>query len=164
MPQNTDPSRFKSSQFGMMQGNVSPLEAQRFAPLQMQAEDIEDLKHFIVGRLATQTLFDLALTKAVQTGVPLDSLLIQEGLMDEENYVKQLSQIIGHDYMSPHHAPKLQLQFSDSSKANRRFGWSYFETDDGFAIVPFGAGVMGPKKKKLLFKNLLKRNKSRVQG
>lgn len=155
MPQNTDPSRFKPSQFGIVQGNVSPLEAQRFTPIKMQAEDIEDLKHFIVGRLATQTLFDLALTKAVQTGVPLDSLLIQEGLMDEENYVKQLSQIIGLDYMSPYHATKLQLQFSDSSKANRRFGWSYFETDDGFAIVPFGAGVMGPKKIKAVVQKFI---------
>jgi cellulose synthase/poly-beta-1,6-N-acetylglucosamine synthase-like glycosyltransferase len=169
MPQNTDPfqdtgplqsnlSRFKPTQFSMSQRNLSPLEVRRFEPIQMQADDIEDLKHFIVGPLVTQTLFDLALTKAVQTGVPLDSLLIQEGLMDEEGYVKQLSQVIGLDYMSARHATKLQLQFHDSNKVNRRFGWSYYKTDDGFAIVPFGTGAMGPKKIRAVIQKFIEEN------
>jgi cellulose synthase/poly-beta-1,6-N-acetylglucosamine synthase-like glycosyltransferase len=133
---------------GFMSQNSDPFynHTKSFDPIQMQAEDIEDLKQLIVGRLVTQALFDLALTKAVQTGISLDGLLLQEGLMDEENYFRLLSQVVGVNYLPPDHAPKLQLQFDDNKKINQRFGWSSYETDDGFAIIPFGISGMGPKK------------------
>jgi len=143
MFQNTDP--YENTK-------ILPLH---FNPVQMQTDDIEDLKQFIVGRLVTRALFDLALTKAVQTGVPLDCLLLQEGLMDEENYFRLLSQAVGTNYLSPHHASTLHLQFDDCRKINQRFNLSYYETDDGFAIIPFGIGGMGPKKIQTFLKEFI---------
>ncbi len=117
-----------------------------YAPVNMLAKDIDDLKQLIVGRLVSETLFDLALTKSVQTGVSLDGLLLQEGLMDEERYFQILSGAIGMSYLAPQNASKIELELADLKKINQRFSWTAFYTDDGFAIIPLDPHCMGPQK------------------
>lgn len=79
--------------------HIHPSKDNLFIPVKMLAEDIDDLKKLIVGRLVSETLFDLALTKSVQTGVSVEGLLLQEGLMNEERYFQSLSNAIGVTYL-----------------------------------------------------------------
>lgn len=138
--------------------HIHPSKDNFFLPVKMLAEDIDDLKKLIVGRLVSETLFDLALTKSAQTGVSVDGLLLQEGLMNEERYFQSLSDAIGVTYLPPHHASKLQLEPADLQKINQRFSWSVYLTDDGFAIVPLDPRCMGPQKTLNLIKKFIKEN------
>lgn len=118
-----------------------------FSPYKLLAEDIDDFRQFVLGaHLVSQPLFDLALTKAAQTGVSLDALLLKEGLMNEEAYLQHLSKTIGVSYLSPELGDQLQLRLEDIANVHRRFEWTYFRTNDGFAIVPFSRHGFGPKK------------------
>ena len=120
-----------------------------FLPFKLFAEDIEDFRHFVLGaRLVSESVFDLALTKAAQTGVSLDGLLLKEGVMSEEAYLQHLSKMIGVSYLNPEFGDRLELRLEDIAKVNRRFEWAYFRTVDGFAIVPFTREGFGPKKLK----------------
>lgn len=124
-------------------------EPSGFIPYKLLAEDIDDFRQFVVGaHLVTEPLFDLALTKAAQTGVSLDGLLLKEGLMDEEAYLEHLSKTVGISYLSPELGHNLELHLEDITKVNLRFEWTYFRTNDGFALVPFSPDGFGPKKLK----------------
>lgn len=120
-----------------------------FQPVHMLQDDINDLRALIVGKLINEHLFDLALTKASQTGVPVDCLLLQEGLINEADYFRLLAQSVGAEYLDFHQAHKLQFTFQDRDFINKRFEWLTIQTDDGIAVCPLSHGLnggMGPVK------------------
>lgn len=106
----------------------------------MLPQDIEELRQLIVNRFVDAEQFELALTRAVQAGVPVDGLLVAEGLMDEDAYFRALSERVGVGFIS--HAQRVQLlpATSDLPLLQSRFDFIKIDAMEGIAICGFGVG------------------------
>lgn len=108
--------------------------------------DVEELRLLICDDLVASDVFEKALVRASDLGLPVDGYLVQKGLMDEAAYVQLLAQAVGVDYIGLDEALVVRPGWDEREflKATS-FTSKVFNIQNGVAITPWGLGVSALK-------------------
>ncbi len=124
--------------------------------------DSEALRRFFCPRFLTDPQFEKQLAIGIQVGVPVDSQLIAEELVDETTYYAQLAQEIGAAFIGPNEASLLWLDGSDLLRSQQGFDQTQlYLFKGGVAICPRG---LGPQTLREITKHLRAVLEARVPG
>lgn len=118
-------------------GPSKSISSVKLTPQQTHSHNIEELRALISGKLVRSSDFELALVRAVACNVPVDVLLIAEGLMDEQAFYKALAHAVGLIYVA---GPELLPAIEDKAHYMQRFGQIFTHSIYGAAYAPVGLG------------------------
>lgn len=105
------------------------------------AGDQLELAQLISGVLVDPHVFETSLARVNELDVPVDALLVQEGLMSETAYFQRLAEAVGVRYIDGAHVAHLKPAWSERAVLQKDFISAFsISTADGVAIVPWGLG------------------------
>ena len=108
--------------------------------------DVEELRLLICDGLVDPDVFEKALTRASDLGLPVDGYLVQKGLMDETAYFQRLAHAIGVDYIGLDEALAVRPGWQERAfLKTTSFTSKVFKCENGVAIAPWGLGVSALK-------------------
>ena len=149
-PDLAKPELFPSHHFQLL-STLSPL------PLPTGLDEAA-LTELMVGSLCSPSSFQTARLKATSLGLPVDVVLILEGLVHERAFYQVLSDRVGVELLTADKASCLVLDFQDGPRYFRHSQQSQiFLTTDGAALCPRGLSAQSIASHILILKNELQR-------
>ena len=149
-PDLAKPELFPSHHFQLL-STLSPL------PLPTGLDEAA-LTELMVGSLCSPSSFQTARLKATSLGLPVDVVLILEGLVNERAFYQALSDRVGVELLTADKASCLVLDFQDGPRYFRHSQQSQtFLTTDGAALCPRGLSAQSIASHILILKNELQR-------
>lgn len=104
-----------------------------------QAHSYQTLKSMAVPSILDDTAFHEAAKQAIAVGVPLDVMLIRLGLINEQDYLQQLSRQLDLPVIGRSDASRLLLRYEQKAILTEGGLKPYVVlTDDGVALMPAG--------------------------
>lgn len=107
-------------------------------PNNLATQKISELRLLIAGRLIDLHSFDEAAARAEVQGVPLDVLLIMEGLVDETALCRALADSAETAFIEPELAGEILVQWEQRALYHNHDQAYMVLTVDGYALVPTG--------------------------